>query len=69
MVETVIEKRRRITMQCYDKLPQELKTWIQNLYFNLHDDHILRGEASVAAAKEYIERGGIPHFYETEVQN
>lgn len=56
-------------MQCYDKLPQELKTWIQNLYFNLHDDHILRGEASVAAAKEYIERGGTPHFYETEVQN
>ena len=64
-----IDKRRRITMQCFDKLPEELKVWIQNLHFNLHDDHILRGAEEVAKCKEYIEKGGQPHFYETSAQN
>lgn len=56
-------------MQCYDKLPSDLKIWIQNLHFNLHDDHILRGKEEVYRCKAYIESGGIPRFLETATQN
>jgi len=48
-------RRMAIVMQCFDKLPKELREWIANLHFSLHDDHILRGLKDVENAKKYVE--------------
>lgn len=40
--------RLKLVMQCFDKLPQYQREWINNNdLFNLHDDHILRGKKEV----------------------
>jgi len=49
----------QIVMECFDRLPEELRVWISNLSFSLHDDHILRGKAEVQRCKDDIENGGL----------
>ena len=44
-----------IVMECYDKLPQDLREWIASLHFSLHDDHILRGVEEVKRCKKSVE--------------
>ena len=51
-------RRMKIVMDCYDKLPYELRDWIANLHFSLHDDHILRGINEVKYCKDYIDNDG-----------
>lgn len=50
-----------MVMSCYDKLPKELRDWVSDLHFNLHDDHILRGSKEVQQCKDFIESGGQHH--------
>lgn len=61
--------RLQIVMQCYDKLPIELRQWISKLHFSLHDDHILRGEMEVEKCKSYVEGGGVIRYYKGNGQN
>ena len=58
MTDPVNINRMILVMSCYDKLPKELRDWICELHFSLHDDHILRGAAEVYRCKEFIESGG-----------
>jgi hypothetical protein len=69
MAETIDINRMKVVMSCYDKLPPELREWVSELYFSLHDDHILRGAKEVAGCKEFIESGGVPHFIKGNGQN
>ena len=59
----------QIVMECYDKLPEELRIWVSNLHFSLHDDHILRGTQEVQRCKDYIENGGQEIFLPGNGQN
>ena len=52
------ENRRKIINDSFDRLPQDLRDWVNYVYFRIHDDYILRGEQSVRTLKEYVERGG-----------
>ena len=53
------EKRTQILMNCFDKLPEDLRLWIYYLPFSLHDDIIMRGERAVRLAKkDYEDSGG-----------
>lgn len=47
--------KMNIVMECYDKLPQDLRQWIAGLHFSLHDDHILRGIEEIKRCKKSIE--------------
>jgi tRNA A22 N-methylase len=68
-VETHEDKRRRLVMICFERLPEDLRNWINYLDFNLHDDHILRGAQEVYRCKAFLESGGKPHFPGTENRN
>lgn len=59
----------QIVMECYDKLPYELREWISNLHFSLHDDHILRGENEVRSCKIDVESGGKINYLPGNGQN
>lgn len=59
----------QIVMECYDKLPYELREWISNLHFSLHDDHILRGENEVRNCKNDVESGGKINYLPGNGQN
>lgn len=50
--------RRKIIMSCFDKLPRDLRDWINNLHFRITDDYILEGEDKVRWFKKYVESGG-----------
>jgi Family of unknown function (DUF6525) len=52
-------RRRVVVMACFDKLPRELREWIQSLPFNLHDDHILQGEKEVRRCVECVRVGNV----------
>ena len=56
-------------MSCFDKLPYELRDWIANLHFSLHDDHILRGEREVSRCKDYVDNDGEIKYYKGNGQN
>lgn len=61
--------RLKIVMQCFDKLPQHQRDWINNnTLINLHDDHILRGEKEVARCIIEVENGNI-YYKEGNDQN
>lgn len=62
-------KRMALVMCCYDKLPANLRTWISQLHFSLHDDHILRGAKEVERCKNFIESGGTHHEKSGNGQN
>ena len=47
--------RMSVVMQCFDKLPKDLREWVSNLHFSLHDDHILRGEREIRECKLQLE--------------
>lgn len=59
----------KIVMECYDKLPEHLRTWVADLHFSLHDDHILRGIDEVEGCKTFIENGGQWHEQKGNEQN
>lgn len=61
--------RMKIVMNCYDKLPVDLRNWISNLNFSLHDDHILRGEREIRKCKIYVDNGGRINYYKGNGQN
>lgn len=69
MVDNVDIHRMQIVMQCFDKLPIELRKWISELNFSLHDDHILRGETEVRNCKIYVDSGGPIKYYKGNGQN
>ena len=69
MQDGVDHHRMKIVMSCFDKLPTELRLWISNLHFSLHDDHILRGEKEVRNCKTYIDGDGEVFYYEGNGQN
>jgi len=62
-------RRMAIVMSCYDKLPYELREWIANLHFSLHDDHILRGAKEVYSCKAYVESNGEVTYRKGNGQN
>jgi hypothetical protein len=62
-------KRMVIVMTCFDKLPYEMRDWISNLHFSLHDDHILRGYKEVLMCKEWVESGKQINYYAGNGQN
>jgi len=62
-------RRLQIVMSCYDKLPPELRQWIANLDFSLHDDHILRGLKEIERCKIYVEGNGEISYYNGNGQN
>jgi len=62
-------RRMQIVMSCFDKLPFELRQWISQLHFSLHDDHILRGEREVRNCKIYVDSGGMIKYYKGNGQN
>jgi hypothetical protein len=62
-------RRMQIVMSCFDKLPFELRQWIAELHFSLHDDHILRGEHEVRNCKIYVENNGKINYYKGNGQN
>jgi hypothetical protein len=54
------DKKRKVVMNCFDKLPQYQRDWINNCeQLNLHDDHILRGKDEVDRCMIEVERGNI----------
>ena len=61
--------RMMIVMKCFDKLPAELREWVSNLHFSLHDDHILRGEKEIRHCKEYVESNGTVTYRKGNGQN
>lgn len=61
--------RMKIVMTCFDKLPYELRDWIANLHFSLHDDHILRGQREVERCKDYIDNDGVVTYLKGNGQN
>ena len=62
-------RRMQIVMSCFDKLSPELRQWISQLHFSLHDDHILRGEREVRNCKIYVDSGGKIKYYKGNGQN
>lgn len=52
-------------MEAFDSLPPDLRHFIQNLDFNLLDDHILGGEVEVRRVKGLLDAGYKPTFYAT----
>lgn len=56
-------------MRCYDKLPPELRTWVANLDFSLHDDHILKGINEIERCKTFLDNGGKEHYKPGNGQN
>lgn len=56
-------------MQCFDRLSPDLRDWINNLHFNLHDDHILRGQKEVERCKQFLDNGGQEHYNRGNGQN
>jgi hypothetical protein len=69
MNDNVDIRRMRIVMACFDKLPLELRQWIAELHFSLHDDHILRGEREVRNCKIYVDNDGEIRYYKGNGQN
>ena len=61
--------RMKIVMNCFDKLPPELRQWIADLHFSLHDDHILRGIKEVQRCKIYVEGDNEISYYKGNGQN
>jgi len=61
--------RMKIVMSCFDKLPADLRKWIAELHFSLHDDHILRGEREVRNCKIYVDNDGEIKYYKGNGQN
>lgn len=59
----------QVVMDCYDNLPYDLRMWISNLHFSLHDDHILRGEIEVRNCKTDVESGGKINYLPGNGQN
>lgn len=65
-----VDKDRMIkVMEAYDRLPPKLRTFIQQLDFSLHDDHILSGPSEVARVKIYLQHGGKVTWLEGNGQN
>jgi hypothetical protein len=58
-----------LVMECFDLLPADLRYWVSNLHFSLHDDHILRGTKEVRKCKNDIEAGGKVIFLPSNGQN
>ena len=61
--------RMQLVMECYDNLPYELRNWIADLHFSLHDDHILRGKIEVGNCKIDVESGGKINYLPGNGQN
>ena len=59
----------QIVMECFDNLHPDLRLWINNLHFSLHDDHILRGNTEVMRCKQFLESGGKEHYNPGNGQN
>jgi len=56
-------------MKCYDKLPPELREWVANLHFSIHDDHILKGINEIERCKKFLDDGGVEHYKPGNGQN
>lgn len=70
MAETIRDQKRlEIVMKCYDKLSPELRQWVANLHFSLHDDHILKGINEIERCKEFLDGGGQEHYRPGNGQN
>lgn len=52
------DTRKKIVDQSFDRLPKDLRDWINYAPFRIHDDYILRGEKAVRAFKNYVDNGG-----------
>ena len=55
-------QRLQIVMACFDKLSPEMRHWLNNLHFNIHDDHILKGQKEIERCKEFLDNGGQEHY-------
>ena len=63
------KSRMELVMRCFDRLPPDLREWISNLDFSLHDDHILRGADEIRYCKRWLENGGKRHDRQGNGQN
>lgn len=52
------DNRKKIIDLSFDRLPKDLRDWINYAPFRIHDDYILRGEKAVREFKTYVDNGG-----------